>query len=260
MDVIPKRVVRILLAAALLAFPLRGHAQTTEPELNPNRVRSAMLVWSIGTNQPEGPTRMVETITRATFQGRPTWRITHYDHDPTGTATNDFDLYDVDAETLQPLRSVMHNPRLELVLSFGRDTMVVRRRSGSDSTVERIPLTTRVEPEGPGTEVFVASLPLRVGYRLRFHIVDRWSGTGAGRVKPMSLSVTGRSRATTALGRQDAFDVVIRPDDGSFRIALRVQARAPYYPLTVEYVRGAMRVVSEVTTMVFEGDEESSMR
>jgi hypothetical protein len=217
-----------------------------------------MLVWRIGTNEAGGASGMIEAITRATFKNRPTWRVTHYADDPAASSTNDFDLYDIDAETLVPLRSVMRNPGLSLDLDFTRDEVTLRRVDDAGTTTERIPLSTPVMPEGPGLRVFVASLPLKPGYTAWFHSVDRWSGKEASRVKPMTLTVTGRRPVSTPVGTQDALEVLIRADDGSSRILQRVRGEPPHYPFWMEYVRGTMTLVSEVTAMAIEPQPSSS--
>jgi hypothetical protein len=227
-----------------------GGSQAPEPQGVLHQVQPALLVWSIGTNGPDSATRMVETVTRATFQGRPTWRVTHYPHDAAATTTGEFDTYDLDAETLAPLRSIMRNPGFELTLNFSKDRVELRRVAGTTTAAEVIPLGTSVAAEGPGLTVFVGSLPLREGYQRRYHIVDRWNGTEGGRVKPMTLMVVGREWVNSAIGRQDAFRILIEPDDKSFQIIEHVRAQAPHYPLSVEYTRGATKLLSEVTALV----------
>ncbi len=217
-----------------------------------------MLVWRIGTTDPAGPSGMIEAVTRATFRNRPTWRVTHYADDPAASPTNDFDLYDVDVETLVPMRSVMRNPGLSLDLDFTRAEVTLRRVDDSGTTTERIPLEGPVMPEGPGLRVFVASLPLKPDYAARFSSVDRWSGKEATRVKPMTVTVTGRRSVATPMGTREVFEVLIRPDDGSFRIAQRVRVEPPHYPFWMEYVRGTTTLVSEVTAMAIEPQSSSS--
>jgi hypothetical protein len=241
----------ILVAFAALAVvvPSRG-SQTQEPQAILHQVKPAMLVWSIGTDRTEGPTRMVETVTRATFEGRSVWRITHYPHDAAAATSAEFDTYDVDAETLAPIRSTMRNPDFELILSFTPNQVYLRRVSGTTTAVERVRLDTAVAPEGPGLTVFIGGLPLREGYQRRYHIVDRWDGTEEGRVKPMNLTVVERKCVQSAIGRQDAFRILIEPDDKSFQIIEYVRARPPHYPLSVEYIRGTDKLSSEVTALV----------
>jgi hypothetical protein len=241
----------ILIAFTALAavLPARGF-QAQEPQAILHQVKPAMLVWSIGTNLPDGPTRMVETVTSVTIEGRSAWRITHYPHDAAATTSAEFDTYDVDADTLAPIRSTMRNPDFELTLSFTGNQVELRQVSGTTTAVERIRLDTAVSPEGPGLTVFIGSLPLREGYKRRYHIVDRWDGTEEERVKPMSLTVVEREWVKSAIGRQDAFRILIEPDDKSFRIIEYVRAQPPHYPLSVEYIRGTDKLSSEVTALV----------
>lgn len=189
-------------------------------------IRPTMIVWNTG---------LVETITTAKLGEHTTWRITHYPQDPTASAVQDYDLYDLDSATLAPLRSVMHNEQLHLELMFTPREVMLRRVSGPDSAVEHIPLSGAVRPEGPGTDVFVASLPISVGYTLHYSIVDRWHGQGATRVKAVTLTVPRPN------------EVLIRADDGSFQIRERVRAERPHWPLRVEYTRdGKTYPASEV--------------
>ena len=50
---------------------------------------------------------MIETILPATYAGKAVWRVVHRDPDPTEKDGGSFDMYDVDRETLVPVRSVM---------------------------------------------------------------------------------------------------------------------------------------------------------
>jgi hypothetical protein len=74
----------------------------------------------------------------------------------------------------------------------------------------------------------------------------------------MTLTVTSRRTVDTAMGRRDVFEVLVRPDDGSFRIAQRVRVQPPHYPFWTEYVRGTTTLVSHVTAMAIEPRSSSS--
>lgn len=237
------------IAAVLLLGAAEAHSAEAVAGPDSSQIRPAMLLWSVGINSPNGATGLVETITRATFRGRPTWRVTHYAHDPTASTTNEFDLYDVDAETLSPLRSVMLTPAFEVELTFGEDRVILRRKEEGDNVVEHVPLSAPVMAEGPGAQVFVGSLPLHPEYELRYRAVDRWSGKAATRVKRMTLSVLDRRVVATAIGEQDVFEILVRPDDDSFRIVELVRAQPPHYALRTEYIRGKDTLVSEVTAL-----------
>ena len=194
---------------------------------------------------------MLEAITPAMVGAQKSWRVTHYSQDPTTSSVNNFDLYDVDATSLDPIRNVMQTPDFRLEISFARAGASLRRITESAAREEHVPLAVRVMPEGPGERIFVASLPLRDGFELKYHILDRWSGDGPSRLKSMTLSVVGRKQLSTPQGTREAFQVHIRPDDGSFQIVEYVRTKSPFYPYRVEYSRGSLYSVSEVVMMIF---------
>jgi hypothetical protein len=207
-----------------------------------DRVRPAMILW--GTGAAAG---LVETITPATFGSRKTWRIVHYPQDPTVTPTNEYDL---DQVTLAPLRSVMNTPENRLELIFTEKNVLLRRTTAQGESTEQIPLSTKIQAEGPGLDVFVAQLPFAVGYRTRYAIVDRWGGHGASRVKAVALSVGKRATEQTSLGQLDIYELLIQPDDDSFQIREKVLANSPHFPVRVEYTRnGKVYPPSEVIAM-----------
>lgn len=218
--------------------------------VNPASIQPAMLQWQIGVGRATPPYEMVETITAVAHGDRQLWRVTHYASDPTGEDGAGFDLCEVDAATLAPVRSVMHNRVFQLSLAFAPDHVVLRRVEG-ETAEERIQLQGDVKPEGPGLTVFVGGLPLAPGYSTRFTIVDRWAGTMGERLRAMTLSVTDEGSVETALGLRDAYGVVIQADDGSSYIRQLVRSTPPYYPYRTEYRRGAAVTMSRVTAMVF---------
>lgn len=217
--------------------PRNGGRLTGSDQIHPT-----MILWNTG---------LVETITPASLEGRKTWRITHYPQDPAGSNTNDYDLYDLDRSTFAPLRSIMNSEGSHLELLFTEKEVTFRQTRGRETAREQIPLSGPVQPEGPGLDVFVARLPLSVGYKTHSAIVDRWGGHGSTRVKAMTLSVSNQFQKNTAMGRLEVYDVLIRPDDGSFQISEQVFAHAPHLPVRVEYTReGKTYPVSEVIAFV----------
>jgi len=207
--------------------PLQDVAQPSSSK----HMTAAMILWG------GGAAGIVETITPAKVGNRATWRVTHYSLDPTGTKTNEYDLYDLDRETLAPIRSVRNTQAYRLDLNFGEKEANLRNTTSRSTVTEKIPLNTGVQAEGPGLDVFVAGLPLQLGYRVRYTIVDRWSGRGANRVKTVTLSVLRRSMENTSLGRREIYQLVIEAEDGSFQIKENVLADDPHYPVRVEYTR-----------------------
>ena len=236
--------------------PLSGalSAEDAIRGLEPDDVRPAMLVWDIGTNRKTGPRRYVEAITRATDQNRQLWRITHYPHDIVATQAVEFDLYDVDAATLTPVRSVMRSPTLDLAIAFGSPHVRVTRKQGMTESVDEVAVSGgAIRPEGPGLTAFVAGLPLKEGYALTYQALDRWHGPAEMKVKRMNLTVLERGRVSTKIGPQDTFKLRIEPEDASYRVIEHVRAEAPHYPFLMEYTRGRFTLVSEVVAMAIDG-------
>lgn len=228
------------------AFPtIEGSSAVSSHPARSNQIRAAMILWS------GGAAGLIETITPAALGNRKTWRVTHYAHDPTESKTNDYDLYDLDRDTLAPIRSVRNTQDYQLELSFGSQDVMLRKTTIKNTTTEGIPLTTGVQPEGPGLDVFVGGLPLQSEYKLRYSIVDRWSGREASRVKTLTLSVLQKSTEDTSIGRREIYELLIRSEDNSFQIKEKVLAESPHYPVWVEYIRdGKTYPASEVISLV----------
>ena len=101
--------------------------------------------------------------------------------------------------------------------------------------------------------MLVAALPLRIGYTAEFPVVDRWATVEAHRVTTMTLTVPKRVTMKTRLGRREVLEVVLAASDGSSSSRHWVRAEPPRYPYKIDYVRGDLHLVSEVTRMIFEG-------
>jgi hypothetical protein len=222
-------------------------------------VLPAILEWQVGLNEKDGPTPMVETVLPATYKGRAVWRVVHRDPDPTQEGADSFDMYDVDRETLVPLRSVMQREGFYLGLSFEGEKVTLDKREGDQRQQTEVRVRNPM-PEGPGMRVLLAALPLRPGYETSFPIVDRWAADETRRIQTVDLSVPQRRKIRTRMGEIDALEVILAPRDGAFRIQTWVRAHPPRYSLNTEYVRGDLRLVSEVTRMVLGGEAEASSR
>jgi hypothetical protein len=123
----------------------------------------------------------------------------------------------------RPIRSGIQNSEFRQEIAFDKDSATLRRLTKRRTAEERIPLTVPVMEEGPGGRVFVASLPLRKGFKTQYNIVDRWNGTSGSRVKKMTLSVLGRRQITTAFGSREVLEIEERPSDSTFRIVQYVR-------------------------------------
>jgi hypothetical protein len=232
------------LACLLLCTALFRGQGNRPPKI---QICPAMFVLSQQTSN--GPDSTLTTVVPAVLEGRQVWRVTDYSVDPTLTNTNDYDLYDIDRVTLAPLRNVYNVGGTHLEVHFSEKEITVQRAPQSASALEKFAVDGPVAPEGPGSRVFVASLPLHVAYRTRYRIVDRWDGQGSTRLKNMTLSVLRRETEDTALGKKEVYILQIEPDDGSFHIKEHALVTSPHWAIKTEYVRGKLNVMSEVTSL-----------
>ena len=216
----------------------------------PGEVRSAILEWEIGLDDKEGPSWMVETILPATHRGKPVWRVIHRDPDPTDAGADFYDMYEVNPETLVPVRSVMRREAFSLALTFDGDRVEIERDEKGQKSTAEVKVSNPM-PEGPGLRVLIAALPLRVGYTKEFPVVDRWARDEAHRISNVKLNVPGIRTIETRLGRLEALEVELAASDGSSSSRHFVRTEPPRYPFRIEYKRGDLNLVSEVTRMVF---------
>jgi hypothetical protein len=242
---------RLTIAGACMALVVEPlAAQAPAPVPAPGQLREAMLTWRIGLDWPRGPSRAIEVITRATWKGRDVWRVVHHQEDPTTAVEGRYDMHDVDALTMTPVRNVMRTDAFALEIDFTPEAVTYRRRAANgDSAIEHVPLTASVMAEGPALTALVASLPLAADYTTSFAMLDRWQGRERERIRPVTLRVTGRGSVQLDGRSIETLLVVIRADDGAFRFDQQVTAEAPHLPLTIEFTRGTSRVRSAVTSI-----------
>ena len=161
-------------------------------------------------------------------------------------------MYDVDRQTLVPVRSVMRREGFFLGLTFDGDRVDIEKVEGDQKSKAEVRVRNPM-PEGPGVRVLVAALPLRVGYTAEFSrswIAGPRTRLPAPRVTTMKLTVPKRATMETRLGRREVLEVVLAASDGSSSSRHWVRAEPPRYPYKIEYVRGDLHLVSEVTRMV----------
>jgi len=246
-------VTRTRRAAVLGLLALGCGAAPARPAAPGVRVTAAVLEWSTGTNQPEGPSPMIETILPAVHDGQEVWRVVHREGDPTLPGGADYDLVDVRVADLTPLRSVTSRDGLRLALTFAGGRAKIDRRSGDEQLTLDVE-AAHIVPEGPGQTVWLAAQPLAPGYRASVAIVDRWARDLTDPVRTVDVAVIGAGAVETRMGRCDALEVTLDARDGSFRIRQWVHARPPHYPIRTEYRRGDFFYVSEVVHMVVAGE------
>jgi dienelactone hydrolase len=147
------------------------------------------------------------TITAITAQGAALWRIVDESSGMMGTA---LDTLDVDATTLAAIArgSAQGGSTVALRFTAGgvKGSMVAR---GTTLPVD-VKTDGPVISDGAGIELAVAALPLAAGYRGSTAIFDLM----ARKVRPYTITVTGKEQATTSGGAVDAWVIDVKPTDG----------------------------------------------
>jgi hypothetical protein len=220
-----------------------------------------MLYWLIGTDDPDGPGRTVETIYPSSHRGKGVWRAVHRDADPVASRCG-FHMDEVDRATLSPVRSVFNSDHeTSLIESFAEGKVLVeRRREGKPTSWELALERSVMPPPGPGQQLLIGALPLREGYTTRlFYFTPTWELLGSdpepaqGRIVQQTLSVVARETIRTRAGEFDTWVVMTRPADGRPGPVTKrwVLAAPPHYSIRVEFTPSPGQTMkSEVTTLV----------
>ena len=137
---------RALSVAFLLMITfLQAHSQEqlSTQKLLPSRITAAMLFWDFGA--PEYMT--LESIYPTNDSTRKYWNVVHRNIYPT-TNGNDYDYYQIDAQTLNPVRSQMLQPNvMDYTIDFTDSTAHIHLLQGQDSISYTLQRPTYLAPE-----------------------------------------------------------------------------------------------------------------
>jgi hypothetical protein len=170
------------------------------------------------------------SVTAATFDGRPVWRIVDAAEVPVTAA----DTLEVDRATLLPVRRDASGGAT-VTLRFTQDKVTGKLVVGPQTVPVDVTLDGAVFSEGAGRDVLLASLPLAQGYETSLRMFALLSQT----VRPMKIAVTGSERVTTGAGAFETWVVTLTSldADDSGTGTLNVTRDAPHV-----IVRGTVKL------------------
>ena len=149
----------------------------------------------------------VRSVTAARSRGRKIWRVVDVTTGGMGAGT---DTVDIDAQTACTLhRGAMQGPGM-LLLDFTPEGVRGSMNMPGKPTPVDVKFSGQIVSDNAGIDVAVCTLPLKEGYRATLNMFD----SSIWKVRPMTLSVTGREKITTEAGLFDAFVVDVKPADG----------------------------------------------
>jgi hypothetical protein len=209
--------------------------------LTPMTLTYSTVVRTMGREQQVGTER---TITAATFDGRPVWRIVDVAQVPGVTAA---DTLDVDRTTLVPVRRDATGGAT-VTLRFTDATVTGSLQIGPQSMPIDVALDGAVFGEGAGRDVLLAGLPLAEGYTGGMQMLALLQG----KVRPFTIAVTGSETVTTPAGTFDTWVVTMTPQDGddAGTATVHVTRDAPHV-----VVRGTVKLPA----MMGSGTQESEL-
>jgi dipeptidyl aminopeptidase/acylaminoacyl peptidase len=196
--------------------------------LAPMTLTYATTVKTMGQERQVSSTR---TVTAATFDGRPVWRIVDAAQLAGITAA---DTLEVDKATLLPVRRDAAGGA-KVSLRFTESKVSGKLEMGPQSLPVDMALEGAVFGEGAGRDALVSSLPLTEGYQGSVRLFELLTQ----KVRPMRIAVTGSETVTTGAGAFETWVVTISPLDGdeSGTATLHVTRDAPHV-----VVRGTVKL------------------
>ncbi|HWP82875.1 MAG TPA: alpha/beta fold hydrolase [Bacteroidota bacterium] len=147
------------------------------------------------------------TVSKTTWNGKNVWRVIEEGSGPMGTSS---DTLDLDGESLLPLRRSARQGMATIVLDFKSDAVEGKMVAGPQQMPINIKLSNPALTDGAGTDLPLATLPLKEGYETILHTLDIMGA----KTRPMTLKVLGIEKVTVQAGTFDAYKVQVTSDDG----------------------------------------------
>ncbi|MDH5198765.1 MAG: prolyl oligopeptidase family serine peptidase, partial [Gemmatimonadota bacterium] len=196
--------------------------------LAPMTLTYSAMVKTMGQEQQYGSTR---TVTAATFDGRPVWRIVEAVQAQGVTAA---DTVDVDKTTLIPVRRDATGGAT-VSLRFTDTRVTGKLQIGPQSVPIDLPLEGAVFGEGASRDALLASLPFSETYEGGMQMLALLTQ----KIRSMKIAVTGSETVTTGAGTFETWVVTLTPLDGdeSGTATLHVTRDAPHL-----VVKGTVRL------------------
>jgi hypothetical protein len=183
--------------------------------LIPKNLKPAILYWDFGS--PEYLT--VETIYPLRDSINSYWNVTHRSPVLDESEGNGFDYYQINEKGLKPVRSQMyHASFINYLINFEKDTAKLIIKKPTDTTEYKIKIPEFIAPEGPGTSIFLGSLPLSEGYHIEYYELNRWSGVAPniGQLELKDLRVLGTEKLEIDGKYFDTYKINITSKSGGF--------------------------------------------
>jgi hypothetical protein len=181
------------------------------------------------------------------------WNVTHRSLHPSED-DNGVDYYRVNANNLQPIFSQMFHPnQINYRIEYLNNQATIDIKNLNDTAQYQLKLPSFIAPEGPGTPLFLGSLPLKKDYQTQYYELNRWSGKALklGQVELTKLKVIGSEALKIENKDYETLVVEITTANGRYTKAW-VLKEAPHYWIKVHHKIDEKRIMkSQVVKILF---------
>jgi hypothetical protein len=238
-----RKKIRFVLVIMSCFFISEGFSQQilSLKSLKPENLKPAILYWDFG--NPEYLT--IETIYPFRDSVSSYWNVTHRSPVLDDTTGNGFDYYLINEKGLKTVKSHMyHTGFTNYLINFQNDSAHLSIRNPQDTIEYKIKLPEFVAPEGPGTAVFLGSLPLSIGYHIEYYELNRWIGLApnTGQVVLTELKVVGVDKLEIDGKEYDTFKINITTKNGRFTEIWALKDN-PHYWVKVNHKIDSQRIM-----------------
>lgn len=214
-------------------LPTFAQVALNPKDLKPDQLKPAMLYWDYGA--PEYLT--IESIYPHQDSTNSYWNVTHRSPVIDESTGNGFDYYLIEAKSVRPVLSHMyHSGFVNYKIEFSKEQANLDIKRPTDSIAYQLELPNYVAPEGPGTPIFLGSLPLQENYDIEFYELNRWNGTPprTGQLDRTRLKVMGTETVQIEGQSLETYKLNITSEQGRFTEVWALKA-APHYWVKVHH-------------------------
>ncbi len=223
----------LVLGLSLMFCQSNGQRLLAPTDMQPEQLKPALLYWDYG--DPQYLT--IETIYPHEDSLRSYWNITHRNPSPRASDGNGYDFYSIDSKTLRPVKSHMyHHGYIDYAINFESEVANITISKTGDTINYQVRIPDLLAPEGPGTPVFLGSLPLAPGLYLQYYELNRWTGKEpkTAQLELTDLRVIGEDLISINERKVPTYMLIISTKSGRYTKIWALK-EAPHYWVKVQH-------------------------
>ncbi len=201
------------------------------PPLEPEMLQPTTFMYTTTLQTAMGQRFSLEStrkLLKASWNGKDVWRVISRSSGPMGSAVDTFDL---DIQTLQPVRRVASQGMVRLSLTYADTSVSGELQMGPQQSTIHARLEQPVLGDQAAFDIALAAMPLKEAFQTLVPIFDPQQQA----VRMMEVNVVGTEEITLPAGTFQTYRVAVTPTDGGAGAAtLWVRRSAPHWVLRAE--------------------------